>query len=96
MIVNLMRHEGDSTVVERVDAPVDFEGSGAQEGVLVTFPLEGQDVTGRITRVLAPSAEMPDAGPVINIELVDRMALDAESEVTLAHLPPKSDFTTEL
>ena len=96
MIINVAHHEGDDTVIERVDAPVDFEGSGAQEGVLVSFPLEGQDVTGRIIRVLAPSDEMPDAGPIIEVELVDREALDAESEIALAHLPPKSDFTTEL
>lgn len=96
MLVDLARRNGDTLVVERIEAPVDFEGSGAQEGVLVTFPLAGREVTGRIIRVVAPDAEKPDAEPIVEIELVDRAALDAESVIALANLPPKSDFTTEL
>jgi hypothetical protein len=97
MLVNLTRSDGDTTVTERIEAPVDFEGSGAQEGVLVNFPLDGRDVTGRITRVLAPTADQPDAEPAIDVTLIDREALDVESEITLAELPPRKDeFGTEL
>lgn len=95
MIINLARRDGDAIVMERINAPADFEGSGAQEGVLVTFPLEGSEVTGRIIRVI-PTTDEPDAEPAIDVELVDRAALDAESEITLAQLPPKDDFTTEI
>ena len=96
MLVNLARQDGDALVIEQVDEPVDFEGSGAQEGVLVTFPLEGRDVTGRIIKVIEPSADDPSAEPVIEVELVDRETLDSESKVTLANLPPKTEFSTEL
>jgi hypothetical protein len=96
MLVNLAHRVGDALVVEQIDEPVDFEGSGAQEGVLVTFPLNGREVTGRIVKVIAPSADDPTAEPVIEIELVDRERLDVESEVTLANLPPKTEFSTEL
>ena len=96
MLVNLAHRVGDALVVEQIDEPVDFEGSGAQEGVLVTFPLEGRDVTGRITKVIERSSDDPTAEPVIEVELVDREALDAESGVTLARLPPKTEFSTEL
>jgi hypothetical protein len=96
MLVNLAHRVGDTLVVEQIDEPVDFEGSGAQEGVLVTFPLEGREVTGRIIKVLEPSAGDPTAEPVIEVELIDRDVLDAESQVTLARLPPKTEFSTEL
>lgn len=97
MLVGVTRSDGDATVMERINAPVDFEGSGAQEGVLVNFPFEGREVTGRITRVLAPTAGQPDAGPAIEVALVDRDTLDVESEMALAKLPPRSsDFGTEL
>ena len=92
MLVNLIHRDGGSRVIERIDEPVEFEGSGAQEGVLVTFPLEGRDVTGRIIEVVAASF----AEPAIEVELVDRDALDAEAVVTLANLPRKDDFSTEL
>jgi hypothetical protein len=94
MLVDLARREGDMLVVERIEAPLDFEGSVAEEGVLVTFPLDGRDVTGRIIRAPVRSADMPDAEPVVEIELIDREALDAESSVTLTNLPPKGDLPT--
>jgi hypothetical protein len=96
MLVNLAHRVGDALVIEQIDEPVDFEGSGVQEGVLVTFPLEGREVTGRITKVTAPSTEDPTAEPAIEVELIDREALDAESVITLARLPPKTEFSTEL
>jgi len=96
MIVNLARPEGDGVVMEQIDVPVDFEGSGAQPGVLVTFPLDGGEVTGRIIRVDAAAADAPDGELAIDVELVDRAALDAASEVTLARLPPKDDFRTDI
>ena len=93
MIVNLMRRVGDSVVVEPLDSPVTFDGGQAQEGVLATFPLEGREVTGRIVKVWPDEA---NGEPVIDVELVDTAALDAESAVTLSQLPPKDDFTTEI
>jgi hypothetical protein len=96
MLVNLAHRVGDAMVIEQIDEPVDFEGSGAQEGVLVSFPLEGREVTGRIIKVVEPSSDDPTAEPVIEVELVDRDALDAESEIALARLPPKTEFSTEL
>jgi len=93
MIVNLARGAGDSTVLERIDIPVTFEGGQAQEGILVRFPLEGREVTARIVKVLPHD---PDGEPVIEVALIDQEALDAESEITLATLPAKDDFTTEL
>jgi hypothetical protein len=93
MIINLARRDGDGIVMERIDVPVEFEGSGAQPGVLVTFPLDGRDVTGRIIGVNTAPAEDE---PAIDVELVDRAALDAASEIARAQLPPKDDFTTEL
>ena len=96
MIVNLARPEGDGVVIEQIDVPVDFEGSGAQPGVLVTFPLDGRDVTGRIIRVDTAAADAPDGELAIDVELIDRGALDAASEITLSRLPPKDDFTTEI
>ena len=96
MLVNVARRDGDALLMEQIDEPVDFEGSGVQEGVLVSFPLEGREVTGRIIKVLEPSAGDPTAEPVIEVELIDRDVLDAESQVTLARLPPKTEFSTEL
>jgi hypothetical protein len=93
MIINLARRDGDGIVMERIDVPVDFEGSGAQPGVLVTFPLDGGDVTGRIIGV---NTEASDDEPAIDVELVDRAALDAASEITRGQLPPKDDFTTDI
>jgi hypothetical protein len=96
MLVDLARREGDKLVVERIEAPFDIEGSVTEEGVLVTFPLDGRDVTGRIIRVSEPRAGMSDAEAVIEVELVDRETLDAEAGNTLTNLPPKGDLPTEI
>ena len=93
MIVNLVRRDGDAVVLERIEAPVTFEGGQAQEGVLVLFPLERQNVTARVIRVLPRD---PSGAPAIEVALVDQAAIDAASAETLARLPPKDDFTTEL
>jgi|HubBroStandDraft_6_1064221.scaffolds.fasta_scaffold2410081_1 hypothetical protein len=91
MIVNLARHVGDEIVLERLDEPVMFEGGQAQIGVLVSFPFEGREVTARIVDV-----RPHDSDPVIEVELIDKEALDVESEMTLAGLPPKDDFGTDI
>jgi hypothetical protein len=94
MIVNLTRRVGDRLVVEQqIDSPVMFEGGQPQKDVLVTFALDGHEVTGRIVKV---GPHDPDGEPIIEVELIDTEALDAESEITLSQLPPKDDFTTEL
>ena len=93
MIVNLARRDGDAATLERLEAPVTFEGGQAQEGVLVVFPLDGENVTARIIRVLPDD---PSGEPAIEVALVDQEAIDAASAETLAHLPLKDDFTTEL
>jgi hypothetical protein len=93
MIVNLVRRDGDAMVLERIEAPVTFEGGQAQEGVLVLFSLDRQNVTARVIRVLPDD---PSGAPAIEVALVDQAAIDAASAETLAHLPPKDDFTTEL
>jgi hypothetical protein len=94
MLVNFTRRDGENLVIEQIDEPVDFEGSGTQEGVLVTFPLDGRDVTARIIKVIAPSSDDPSAEPVIEVELVNRAALDAEAK--LANLPPKDNSASKL
>jgi len=88
MIVHLARHEGGTVVVERIDTPVVFDGGQPVERVFVEFPLDGRQVTARIVKVLPHD---PEGEPIIEAELVDRSALDAESENTLAHLPPRQD-----
>ena len=93
MIVNLPRRDGDSAVLERIETLVTFEGGQAQEGVLVVFPLDGENVTARVIRVLPDD---PSGEPAIEVVLVDQAAIDAASAETLARLPPKDDFTTEL
>jgi hypothetical protein len=93
MIVNLARRDGDAVVLERIEAPVTFEGGQAQENVLVLFPLDRQNVTARVVRVLPDD---PSGAPAIEVALVDQAAIDAASEETLANLPPRDDFTTEL
>jgi hypothetical protein len=92
MIVNLVHRDGDTVVAERIDGPVVFDGGQPAEGVLVEFPLGGGQATARILKVLPQDAEDE---PVIEVELIDREALDAESGATLANLPPEDDFTTE-
>ena len=93
MIVNLTRHEGDTIVDERIDCPLVFDGGQAVEGVLVEFELHGRPVTGRIRKVLPHGA---DDDPALDVVLIDREALDAQSEITLANLPPKDDFTPKI
>jgi hypothetical protein len=93
MIVNLARRVGDNIVLERIDSPVTFEGGQAQEDVLITFPLEGSEVTARITKVLPHD---PEGEPAIEVELVDQKVLDVASEVALSRLPAEDDFTTEI
>jgi hypothetical protein len=93
MIVHLARRDGGAIVLERIEEPVMFEGGQAQEGVLVTFPLDGEAVKARIIKVLPHD---PEAEPAIEVELIDEERLDAASLTTLANLPPKDDFTTEL
>jgi len=97
MIVNMARRDGGSVVMERVDGDFLFEGGAAQEGVLVTFELDGRQVTGRIVSV---SPDSPDdgvgAGPVVEIELIDEEAHDVESEMTLANLPQDHDTDTKI
>jgi hypothetical protein len=88
MIVNLARHDGDSIVLERIDGDLFFEGGDAQVGVLATFDLDGEQVTGRIVKV-SPEDLFDEA--CVDIELVDMAALDAEAEITLANLPPDND-----
>jgi hypothetical protein len=93
MIVKIMRRDGDNLVAERAAAPVMFQGGAAQEGVLITFPLEDREVTARIVKVWPDDA---DGEPVIEVELIDQERLDVESRSTLADLPPKDEFTTDI
>jgi len=97
MIVNMARRDGDGIVMERVDGDFLFEGGAAQEGVLVTFALDGRPVSGRVVSV---SPANPDdgggAGPVVEIELIDEAVEDIESEMTLASLPPDNDSDTKI
>jgi hypothetical protein len=93
MIVNIVHRDGDIAVAERIDGPVVFDGGQPVEGVLVEFPFDGRQVTARILKVLPHDAEDE---PAIEVELIDRETLDAEAEITLARLPAKDDFTTEL
>jgi len=88
MIVHLARHEGGTVVVERIDTPVVFDGGQPVEGVFAEFSLGGRQATARIIKVLPHD---PGGEPIIEVELVDRAALDAESANTLAHLPPRED-----
>ncbi|HXC28860.1 MAG TPA: hypothetical protein VNV38_12965 [Stellaceae bacterium] len=93
MIVNLTHRSGDTVVLERIEAPVTFEGGQAQENVLVIFPLNGENVTARVVRVLPDD---PSGEPAVEVALVNQTAIDAASAETLARLPPKDDFNTEL
>jgi hypothetical protein len=93
MIVHLAHGEGDDNVLERIDEPVLFEGGQPQIGVLVSFPFRGREVTARIVGILPPE---PNGEPIIEVELIDKQALDAQSEITLARLLPKDDFRTDI
>jgi|HubBroStandDraft_4_1064222.scaffolds.fasta_scaffold1214791_2 hypothetical protein len=86
MIVNLRRLGGDTV---NLDPPIIFEGGEAQPGVLATFTLDGQEMTGRVVGVSGRSPDDPvDWEPVVTIRPIDRERLDAESEAALASLPP--------
>jgi hypothetical protein len=93
MIVNVAHRAGDGLVLEQIDSPVAFEGGQAHQGVLATFELNGDKVTARIIQVLPHD---PEGEPAVVVELVDQDALDIESEVTLARLPPDDDFSTDI
>ena len=88
MIVNLVQRDGDGIVLERIDGDLFFEGGDAQLGVLATFRLDGELYTGRIVRV-SPTTLFDEAS--VDIELIDEAAHDAESQITLASLPPDND-----
>jgi len=90
MIINLARRVGDSVTLEHIDRDLLFEGGAAQEGVLVTFQLDDQEVTGRIINV----ADEPGEETVVKIELIDQAAQDAGGEITKANLPPGDDTDT--
>jgi hypothetical protein len=92
MIVNLVRHVGDNIVLERIDGNLLFEGGAAQEGVLATFQLDDRELTGRVINVV----EEPDEETVVEIELIDQAAQDAEGEITRANLPPDDDTGTRI
>jgi hypothetical protein len=97
MIVNLARRAGDSVVLERIEGDLLFEGGEAQEGVLVTFERDGREVTGRVIHVApTPSADDPDAGLVIEVELVDDLTKDQGGEIARANLPPGDDTDTTI
>ncbi|HTZ36376.1 MAG TPA: hypothetical protein VMB84_10155 [Stellaceae bacterium] len=91
MIVNLARRDGDTIVLEEIEGPIEFDGSQVQVDVLVSFEHDGEAATGRIIKVDREGGE-----PVIEIELVDRDALDAESEIALANLPPSPGYETQI
>ncbi|HZK89572.1 MAG TPA: hypothetical protein VFC56_05435 [Stellaceae bacterium] len=101
MIVNLARRDGDNVVLERIEGNFLFEGGEAQEGVLVTFEHAGSEVTGRVINV-APASFVegpdpgPDAGPVVEIELVDDCMQDRGGEIARANLPPGDDTDTNI
>jgi hypothetical protein len=82
MIVNLTRPNGDSVTLQ---PPIIFEGGEPQPGVLVTCTLDSREMTGRVIEI---SPHRPDEELVVTIEAVDSEALDIESEVALASLPP--------
>jgi hypothetical protein len=88
MIVNLVQRDGDGVVLERLDGNLFFEGGDAQIGALATFSLNGELYTGRVVHV-APATLLDE--PSVDIELIDVAAHDAESQITLASLPPGND-----
>ena len=96
MIVNVMRRTGDSMVLERVDSDLFFEGGAAEQGVLATFQLDGEQVTGRIVRVLDSAGGAADTESIADIELIDEADHDLETEVTRANLPPANDTETKI
>jgi hypothetical protein len=97
MIVNLARRVGDVVVQERIGGDLLFEGGEAQEGVLVTFHHDGSELTGRVIHVAeAPPDDDPDAGPVVEVELVDDLTQDLGGERARANLPPSNDTDTNI
>jgi hypothetical protein len=97
MIVNLVRRVGDTIVQERITGDLLFEGGDAQEGVLVTFHHDGGEITGRVIHVAAaPPDDDPDAGLVIEIELIDDLTQDLGGERARANLPPGDDTDTTI
>jgi hypothetical protein len=97
MIVNLVRRIGNTMIREPLEEGVMFEGGEAQEGVLVTFTVDGREAKGRVIH-LSESApgEAPGSGPLIEIEEIDQEAQDAASERVLAELPARSDFDPKI
>ena len=93
MIVNLVQRDGDGLVLERIDGDLFFEGGDAQVGVLATFKLDGELYTGRVVR--ASPATLFDE-PSVDIELIDEVAHNAESQITLENLPPDNDNNPRL
>ena len=92
MIVNVRRRTGDSTVLERVDGNLLFEGGAAREGVLATFQLDGHEVTGRVVRVLgADTNGAADDASTVEIELIDEDMQDIDGEIARVNLPPEND-----
>jgi hypothetical protein len=97
MIVNLVRRTGNTMTREPLEEAVMFEGGEAQEGVLVTFMLDGREVNGRVIKLAESSpGEDPASGPLIEIEEIDQEAHDAASERVLAELPARSDFEPKI
>lgn len=94
MIVNLARRDGDTVVMERIDGDLVFEGGQVQEGVLVRFPLDGGEVTGRIIKV--SSSGDSAAETVVAIELIDEQIQDTGAQVALENLPPGDDTGSEI
>jgi hypothetical protein len=88
MLIDLARRAGNALVIERIEATVDFEGGAAEEGVLANFQLDGREVTGRIIRA---SESSEGAERVVEIELIDEVVHDIDSQITLAELPPPND-----
>jgi hypothetical protein len=92
MIVNLVRRVGDALVQERIEGDVLFEGGDAQAGVLVTFQQDGRAITGRVVSVgTAAANDDPDAGLVVEVELIDGLTQALGGEVARANLPPEND-----
>jgi hypothetical protein len=92
MIVNLTRRVEDSVVLDRIHGDLLFEGGAAEKGVLATFQLDNRELTGRVINV----TDEPDQETVVEIELIDQVAQDAEGEITRANLPPGGDIGTKI
>jgi hypothetical protein len=93
MLIDLARRAGNALVIDRIEATVDFEGGAAEEGVLANFQLDGREVTGRIIRIFESG---DDADRVVEIELIDVVVHDMDTEETLAHLPPGNETDTTI